>query len=380
MKGWIYKITHKNKETGKNDYPVHCYIGQTRVSIKDRWNQHCNACLNYEPLPLSRQRGKQAALYEAMAVVRIENFAIEQLAEYEHSDESELAILLVESEIRFIDEYDSIEKGWNTKKATKAPVRKSGEKTLAASAKENGVAVSSLRHRINKKQETIEQAIAYLVNKKNNPSTIYVYKRQRFNTLGEISESKVHNPYSVPRKTIEKKVRDLRENKTIEQRSDKEKNLILLTLTDDIFEPIKSRNISVVTPSGETITGSKKELHETLYSEYPDLVPKTRSTLNARLTRPHWSIEQAFGFEYPPDLIHVKTLIETEGYMWANKEQPDFVRQDGKPVVLHETKEVFLTQTKFADAYGLKIDAVSEMLNKKGMTAIEIIRQYGLEP
>ena len=66
--------------------------------------------------------------------------------------------------------------------------------------------------------------------------------------------------------------------------------------------------------------------------------------------------------------------------MWANKEKPDFVRQDGKPVVLHETKEVFLTQTKFADAYGLKIDAVSEMLNEKGMTAIEILRQYGLEP
>ena len=32
MKGWIYKITHKNKETGKNDYPAHCYIGQTRVT------------------------------------------------------------------------------------------------------------------------------------------------------------------------------------------------------------------------------------------------------------------------------------------------------------------------------------------------------------
>ena len=85
MKGWIYKITHKSKETGENDYPAHCYIGQTRVSIKDRWNQHCNACLNYEPLPLSRQRGKQAALYEAMAVLRIENFVIEQLAEYEQA-------------------------------------------------------------------------------------------------------------------------------------------------------------------------------------------------------------------------------------------------------------------------------------------------------
>jgi lambda repressor-like predicted transcriptional regulator len=380
MKGWIYKITHKSKETGENDYPAHCYIGQTRVSIKDRWNQHCNACLNYEPLPLSRQRGKQAALYEAMAVLRIENFVIEQLAEYEQSDESELAIILVESEIRFIDEYDSIEKGWNTKKATKASVRKSGEKTLAALAKENGVAVSSLRHRINKKHETIEQAIAYLANKKNNPSTIYIYKRQRFHTLVEISESKVHNPYSVPRKTIEKKVRDLRKNKTIEQLSDKEENLIILTLTDDIFEPIKSRNISVVTPSGETITGSKKELHESLYYQHPDLVPDKYTTLISRLGKPNWSNEQAFGFEYPPDLMHIKPFIETGGYIWANKEKPDFVRQDGKPVVLHETKEVFLTQTKFADAYGLKIDAVSEMLNEKGMTAIEILRQYGLEP
>ena len=212
----------------------------------------------------------------------------------------------------------------------------------------------------------------------NNPSTIYIYKRQRFNTLGEISESKVHNPYSVPRKTIEKKVRDLRKNKTIEQRSDKEENLIILTLTDDIFEPIKSRNISVVTPSGETITGSKKELHESLYYQHPDLVPDKYTTLISRLGKPNWSNEQAFGFEYPPDLLPVKPLIETQGYTWADGQKPNFLTHHGKPVTLHETKEIFPNQAQFAAAYGLPTDMVSDYLNVKKMTPEAFLKHKGL--
>jgi hypothetical protein len=380
MKGWIYKITYKNKESGNNDYPLHCYIGQTRVSIKERWSQHCNACLNYEPTPLFRQRGKQAALYEAMAVLRIENFVIEKLAEYDHSSENTLATLLVEAETKFIAQYDSIKKGWNTKKASKAAVRLFGDTTLAALAQENGIPYTSFLHRIKIKGETKEQAISHLVNIRNNPSTIYVYKRQRFNTIGEIAESKIHNPSSLPRKTIETRIRKLRKSELIKEKIDEEENLIIVTLTDNVFEPIKSRNIYVVTPSGETKTGNKKELHETLYSQYPDLVPDKYTTLVSRLGKANWSNEQSFGFDYPPDLMHIKPFIEKKGYTWADNEKPDFVRQDGKPVILHETKEIFLTQAKFADTYSLKMDAVSEMLNERGMTAIEVLRKYELEP
>ena len=124
--------------------------------------------------------------------------------------------------------------------------------------------------------------------------------------------------------------------------------------------------------------GNKKDVHVKLLERYPDLVPETYQTIIARGNKANWSLEQAFGLEYPPDLFPVKRLIETDGYAWANGQKPNFVTQDGKPVVLHETKEIFPNQTQFADAYGLTKDMVSDYLNVKKMTPEAFLKYKGL--
>ena len=183
MKGWIYKITHRNELTGQNDWPGYCYIGQTRVTINDRWNQHRNACLKYEG---TENSSKHADLYEVMSLVRVSNFVIEQLAEHESQDENELVTTLEKSEASFIEQYNSIAKGWNAKKAARSAVRNREEESLYQKAKESNVAYNSLRYRIKTLDESVEDAINYLKNKKNDMTTIYRYKRQSFATIREL--------------------------------------------------------------------------------------------------------------------------------------------------------------------------------------------------
>ena len=378
MKGWIYKITHCDEITGENEFPTRCYIGQTRKSIKDRWTEHRNACLRYEGTNSSRKRGKHAKLYEVMAITRISNFVIEKLAEHESYDENELVTILVESEASFIDQYDSIEKGWNTKQAARAAVRNPEEESLYQRARENNVAYNSLRHRINNLDESPEDAIAHLKAKKNEMTLIYRYKRQSFATIREIAESTIHNPNSLNKDTIERRIRELREKNQINEDIDKEQNELHLILIEEIFAAVRTREISVKTPDGDTVTGNKKDVHVKLLERYPDLVPENYQTFVSRTNKTNWSLEQASGLEYPPDLLPVKPLIETQGYTWADGQKPNFLTHHGKPVTLHETKEIFPNQAQFAEAYGLPKDMVSDYL--KRVTPEKFLESKGLTP
>jgi hypothetical protein len=375
MKGWIYKISHKDAVTGKNNFPGYCYIGQTRVTIKDRWNQHRNACQKYEASKNSRRRGKHADLYETMSVIRISNFIIEEIAQHENENENELVTILEKSEGNFIEKYNSIANGWNAKKATRSAVRNLDVESLSQKAAKTGLSYSSLRHRVQSLGESVEDAINHL---KKKMTLIYSYKRQSYKTIREIAESTIHNPNRLNKATIEQRIRKLRSENQINEVINNEKNQLSLILIEEIFAPVKTREISVKTPDGDTIIGNKKDVHVKLLERYPDLVPETYQTIIARGNKANWSLEQAFGLEYPPDLFPVKRLIETDGYAWANGQKPNFVTQDGKPVVLHETKEIFPNQTQFADAYGLPKDMVSDYLNVKKMTPEAFLKYKGL--
>ena len=140
---------------------------------------------------------------------------------------------------------------------------------------------------------------------------------------------------------------------------------------------MKDKNISVTTPDGDVVTGTKKALHDRLKGRFPDQIPQVYQTLVARLGKKNWTTEQAFGFEYPPDLIDVKRLIE-KGYDWVPG-KPDFTRQDSKPVILHSKREVFVSQKAFSEAYGLANDLVSDHI-VSGKTAEEILEYYKLKP
>lgn len=378
MKGWIYKISHKDEATGENKFPSHCYIGQTRVTIKDRWNQHRNACLQYKASKDRRRRGKHADLYEAMSVIRISNFIIEEIAEYECEDENELVTILEQAEASFIDKYDSINSGWNAKRAARSSVRNPNEESLYQIAKENNIAYNSLRHRIKNLNETTDEAIQHLKQKGTELKINYQFKRQSFSTIEQLAKSKIHNPNKLSKKTIEQRIRKLRKQNKLTENEDHSNRRLNVILTDDIFVNSKQSKISVATPDGDKVTGTKKHVHSVLKQRYPELVPETYQTVIARSNKSNWSIEQAFGLDYPPDLKPVKKLIEEEGYVWADDEPPNFVAQDGKPVVMERTKEIFVNQSKFADTYGLPKDMVSDYL--KHMTPEEFLESKGLKP
>jgi hypothetical protein len=378
MKGYIYKITHRDHISGENEFPGRCYIGQTRKSINERWTEHRNACLKYEGSKSLRKSGTHAKLYETMALERIPNFKIEQLAEYESQDQNELIDILYKAEDKYIKKYDSIKKGWNTKQAARSAVRNPEEESLYQKARESNVAYNSLRYRINTLDESVEDAINYLKNKKNDMTTIYRYKRQSFATIREIAESTIHNPNRLNKATIERRIRKLRKKNQINEDIDKEKNELRLILIEEIFAPVITREISVKTPDGDTVTGNKKDVHVKLLKRYPDLVPENYQTFISRTNKTNWSLEQASGLEYPPDLFPIKPLIETKGYTWANGQKPNFLTQDGKPVILHETKEIFPNQAQFAAAYGLPTDMVSDYLNVKKMTPEGFLKHKGL--
>jgi hypothetical protein len=380
MKGWIYKITHRNELTGQNDWPGYCYIGQTRVTINDRWNQHRNACLKYEGTENSRKRGKHADLYEVMSLVRVSNFVIEQLAEHESQDENELVTTLEKSEASFIEQYNSIAKGWNAKKAARSAVRNREEESLYQKAKESNVAYNSLRYRIKTLDESVEDAINYLKNKKNDMTTIYRYKRQSFATIREIAESTIHNPNKLDKALIEQRIRNLRLKKQLKEDKNNETNELSLILPDKVFATVKKQDISVKTPDGDTVTGNKKDVHGRLLKRYPNFVPENYQTIVSRTNKPNWSLEQAFGLDYPPDLFPVKHLIEEKGYTWADGQAPNFFTHDGTPVVLEGTKEIFPNQTQFGEAYGLPKDMVSDYLNDKKMTPEAFLKHKGLTP
>ena len=379
MKGWIYKITHRNELTGQNDWPGYCYIGQTRQTIGVRWSEHRNGCLTYEGSRNSRKRGKHAKLYEVMAIVRVSNFVIEQLAEYESQDENELVTMLKDAEASFIEKYDSIKKGWNTQEATRAAVRNTEEQSLSQIAKQHGVACTSLRYRIRTFDETIDVAVNYLKQKKNEPTLIYNYKRQHFHIVRKIAESTIHNPNKLDTERISKRIRTRRSKQELKESYNQEKNELVVFLTDDVFTAV-IKGITVKTPDGETLTGSRTELHQKLLKLYPKKVPKNLTTINSRLKKPHWTNEQSYGLDYPPDLFPVKHLIEEKGYTWADGHAPNFLTHDGTPVVLEGTKEIFPNQTQFGEAYGLPKDMVSDYLNDKKMTPEAFLKHKGLTP
>ena len=376
LKGWIYKISHKRKKDGKNLFPSFCYIGQHRgKDINERFRQHKNDAKNFERKEIKDKEGKHARLHEAMRISNPENFFIEELEQFEHSDEISLINILNKAELEYIRQFNSIEDGWNTVDAPQIKrIRNSGEKSLAQYARENEISYNSLRHRVNNMGEKIQEAINHLKEYRDAPLIKYEYKRQIFENIRKISESKLHNKNNLDKKTIEKRIRDLKKSNKLKIKIENNKNEKIYVLIDEIFKSIKEKKIySVETPDGEIKSGLIIELHKILHKKYPDSVPEKYTTIQSRLKKDNWSVQQAFGFEYPPDLIDVKSLIEIQGYKWA-VEKPNFIRQNGKPVIMHSDKEIFATQEEFCEAYNFKSDLVSDYI-VAGKTPEEI-RDY----
>lgn len=373
MKGWIYKIV----QIKSDDIPYYegmCYVGQHRNSpLKKRWQKHKNDAKKYDPTKKGRV-SKFAKLHQAMQTLGgVDYFELKEIEPFEHSDENKLIDLLNEAENKYIDQFNSKKNGWNKVYAPKTNSRRySSEKSLAQEAYDNQVSYTSLLYRVNKVGETVEEAILYLKNNANKPKEKYEYKRQIFNNISEISKSKLHNKYDLDKKTIERRIRKLKQSNTLKIKIDKENNQKIYVLVDEIFNATKKRNVyPVITPEGDELSGLIINLHKILLKRFPNDVPENYTTVQGRIKKDNWDVQQAFGFEYPPDLIEIKTLIENEGYQWA-VEKPDFRKTANyKPVVLHSSQEIFASQKEFCETFGFKDYEVSELL-KTGKTPEEV--------
>lgn len=379
MKGWIYIITHQRKSDKENRFPGMCYIGQhIGQNISDRFKQHVRDARKFQRDENKVKEGKEAKLHEAMRIAGVENFKVESLQEFNDCDRNELEETLNEAENKYINDHNSIKDGWNKVQAPRKKSRTaSSEKSLKEIADENEVNYSSFLYRVNNLEESVEEAIKHLKEYAGQEETFYEYKRQLFKSIKELCESKLHNKNGLNRKTIELRIRKLKSNgKLNSKRNDADQ--LILSLPEEIFAATrKPKEYSVILPNGEIMTGSMTFLHGTLSEKFPDHTPLSFTTLQQRLTRSNWTTQQAFGFDPPPDLGGVQSLIDEKDYRWFKV--PKSIRQDSAPVVLHSKKEIFASQKEFASAYGIANDAVSRYL-AEGKTAEEILNHFNLMP
>lgn len=99
-KGYIYKVTNTiNKKI---------YIGQTMISIRVRWNRHKNHAIK------PNRNDYNVKFHRAIRKYGAENFLVEQLETFEAETKEELLILLNESEIKYIKQYNSFYNGYNS--------------------------------------------------------------------------------------------------------------------------------------------------------------------------------------------------------------------------------------------------------------------------
>jgi len=99
------------------------------------------------------------------------------------------------------------------------------------------------------------------------------------------------------------------------------------------------------------------------YSKYSTVISRRKKG---------WTMEQAFGFEVPPNYTEVNKLLK-EGYSYF----PEAPSSDDntKPIVLHSLKRIYISQRHFADEHGIPADYVCDKL-KAGWDADKIIHTY----
>ena len=324
---------------------------------------------------------KNARLHAAMNMLGFENFVMEALETVAGDSKKELIARLDEREAYYIEKFDSVneETGWNKIAAPRQRLVVDEDMSLTEFARQENVHPNSLRHRVIELNESWEEAANHLKDQKQNPKLVYEYGQQYFSTCAEIQDS-FYNKEKLDKKNIEARIRARKKSENaLDTSFDGENNLNIIHLDDAIFRPLKEKTVhSVIAPDGKEYEGLADSLHDELRRKFPDVVPESRYTVRARLKKPNWTTEQSFGFEYPPDLLPVKALIESEGYKWAI-EKPSFIDQDGKPLPMHSKRQVFATQKEFCAHYKLAEDLVSDRLTK-GMSAEEVLADFDLNP
>ncbi len=118
---------------------------------------------------------------------------------------------------------------------------------------------------------------------------------------------------------------------------------------DEVFAPKKQgrKEIKLSLPNGLRLKVNLTTLHDICHKEFPDITPKSYTTVQARLSGRQaieWTPEEALGFNPPPNYREVCNLVSDKVYKWMPAAPLDNV---GVPVVVHSLKEVYISQAHF---------------------------------
>tara|TARA_B100000768_G_C11233755_1_gene356275 strand:+ start:50 stop:1249 length:1200 start_codon:yes stop_codon:yes gene_type:complete len=389
FKGRVYKISCTEPDVSQ------VYIGQTIGTLKTRWNSHKRKAGEFPNNFNSKKFDQKAAkLYRAMNLFHSSQLEIEELESHEYEDKNELRNKLNERENYFIEQFDSIKKGWNKIYASKIelPLEQDIEETWSSIANKFSVDVRKLMHQVNKNELSIEEAVKTIREREKKPTRQYSYGMQ---TYAFIKELLPYDKNKIGKKNIERRIRDFIKNNKLKIILHKDKNIQTIYLIDDIFNLIslREKTIKVITPDANQEEGTITDLHQKLLSLYPDYVPDAYVTIQNRLNKKHpkktWTPEQAFGFRFPPGLEEVENRIKNEDYQWGEINGvikiPSFKKEPNRtakpnPIILHPIKRVYLTEKDWCDAYKLSDRKTIKKLRDEGKTNEEILEYYGKKP
>ena len=342
--------------------PTECYIGQTKLTLKKRWQEH-----------VRKSRDEKFNIgYGKLHRIISSRDPISFKCEIVYEANSDLD--LYEKEDFFIKKFNSIDKGWNKINAPKKPTKKEIKKTIKIDGKNYNITnyndlcrqievpYTTFSYWYKKPHISAENAaeLALLAkSKKEEKKPIKIF-RQDFKSMNEIIRSK-HNKFELEKTTLKNRV-----NKYLEEGLTKEE-----AIEKSLKEPKKSqpKKIDVIYKNKKLSFAKLVDAFKYFEENKINILPK--STVTSNLRKEGYTTEQAFGFDDPPWKKDVSWVYkkEKEGYTLTG-----VFDKNCNPIIHEEEKEIFASIKKFCSVYNFDHSTITEEYkNGKGISLQQII-------
>ena len=360
--GYIYRIYnesifHRNK-SGEIIQP--CYIGKTEETIEKRFQGHQRDSRRVR----GSKSGGDGKLHSEMWAKNCVGFKVEKLAEAYSPAE------LSEREAFYINQFDSIENGWNKISASTASEKRGENVTVLIDGVEQGF--ESIAH-LCRKIEISPSALTYWLKRKGLPLSEAVAEAIKGKERELAKQNQKIEVFKRKYASYNELVRDIKVNKhglsalTLRRRVSSG-----MSIEDAITKPKEKgkESISLTFPSGETqIFPSVQEAHQALTAQKLTVVPYQTvvSYLNKGQTP-----EQAFGLEKRPweqKYIECDVLVSQNGYEYVGERSPF-----SEPVIDDVEKKIYTTVKLFAKTFGLDYSNITKKI-KAGWTVEQILKK-----
>ncbi len=360
--GYIYRIYnetifHKSK-AGEIIQP--CYIGKTEETVEKRFQGHQRDSRKVR----GSKSGGDGKLHSEMWAKNCVGFKVEKLAEAYSPAE------LSEREAFYINQFDSIENGWNKISASTASEKRGENVTVLIDGVEQGF--ESIAH-LCRKIEISPSALTYWLKRKGLPLSEAVTQAIKGKERELAKQSQTIEVFKRKYASYNELVRDIKVNKhglsalTLRRRVNGG-----ISIEDAITKPKEKgkESISLTFPSGETqIFPSVQEAHQALTAQKLTVVPYQTvvSYLNKGQTP-----EQAFGLEKRPweqKYIECDVLVSQNGYEYVGERSPF-----SEPVIDDVEKKIYTTVKLFAKTFGLDYSNITKKI-KAGWTVEQILKK-----